>query len=638
MEDAGCATATTSISSTATKTATTSNSANLDHRSSVSSRNTRDYTQNIKDYDSLRYMQLRYIFSDYEFVSSMQWKAMQRAGWTYGQGIYRSPGGTRRYHQVHDLRHHLDAALLLGPDSNTTRPDDGVPDDDSHLENIQDLRNDICYHLQLLHEQKNIHEDDNDDDVMVVAGHEVDNVNHRSNHSSRPEVAVMDNSSRRQSTRPTTSMTAIETGTNLYLHKRQPRKQPPRITTADPSSSHPTNRRRRRCPPPTLETTTTTTRPPLPTPQDCANLLLSTWRATTGDLPTLPPHYKFLITSSGHHSLLLYGNGSKYDVLSKFCDDLDGYVLQIHGYDSHVSMQGLLDLCVATFLNGVEPEPLQFVTTTMTTISVIGTHRTTVHRAMAIANALAEFCRVVGTFIYFVIHSLDGNLATPIEQEALAALIGHSFIGANGNSHQTRAIRLVASVDHVDAIAALWSTDTWNQFSWTFLNVNTDRPYIREMALLESTTTNRPEVSRRGDSNTINGESSSKAEQRRWKQLSRASQQSERVLQVRKNLAPRYGEVMQILAELQVSEMKQLPLDCSTSSTSPVWVDYKVFRTACRSRFVIDKDSKLRTLQTELSDHHLLISKNVGSTEYVSIPYSMDKLQEIISYRRNADL
>jgi Origin recognition complex subunit 2 len=65
---------------------------------------------------------------------------------------------------------------------------------------------------------------------------------------------------------------------------------------------------------------------------------------------------------------------------------------------------------------------------------------------------------------------------------------------------------------------------------------------------------------------------------------------------------------------------------------------YKEFRAACKSRFVIDKDSKLRALQTELSDHHLLVSKNEGSTDYVRIPYSIEKLQEIISYQRNTDM
>ena len=93
--------------------------------------------------------------------------------------------------------------------------------------------------------------------------------------------------------------------------------------------------------------------------------------------------------------------------------------------------------------------------------------------------------------------------------------------------------------------------------------------------------------------------------------FSRAHEQSERVLQVLKNLAPRYGEVMQILAQLQLLEMQQHDegMDGNNAIQPHVWVDYKVFRAACKSRFVIDKDSKLRTLQTELSDHHLLMSK-----------------------------
>ena len=199
----------------------------------------------------------------------------------------------------------------------------------------------------------------------------------------------------------------------------------------------------------------------------------------------------------------------------------------------------------------------------------------------------------------------------------------------------------MASVDHVDAIAGLWSTEIWDQCSWMCWNVNTYRPYVREMALLGTTTST---THRRSDTSFGEGATSesTKAVQQRRKQQLRATEQSERVLQVLKNLAPRYGEVMQILAQLQLSEMKQQPppqrVDHRSSAQPPAWVDYKVFRTACKSRFVIDKDSKLRTLQTELSDHHLLVSKHEGSSEYVRIPYSIKKLQEIISYQRNTDL
>ena len=114
----------------------------------------------------------------------------------------------------------------------------------------------------------------------------------------------------------------------------------------------------------------------------------------------------------------------------------------------------------------------------------------------------------------------------------------------------------------------------------------------------------------------------------RRKKVSRLQGKTERVLQVLSNLAPRYGEVMQILAQLQLSEMQK---------TSQCWVDYKTFRAACKSRFVIDKDSKLRTLQTELSDHRLLLSKTEGTSEYVSIPYSIEKLREILSFQRHID-
>jgi Origin recognition complex subunit 2 len=157
---------------------------------------------------------------------------------------------------------------------------------------------------------------------------------------------------------------------------------------------------------------------------------------------------------------------------------------------------------------------------------------------------------------------------------------------------QVAAIRLVASIDHVDASAALWSSSTAFKFGWFWKEIHTYRPYIRELAMLADEDLSAKKAARKQN---------------------RATDQAARVLEVLKNLAPRYGEVMQVLAKLQLKELK-------SSSASP-WVDYKVFRSECKSGFLIDKESKLRTLQTELTDHRLMISKTEGRSEFVSIPY-----------------
>jgi Origin recognition complex subunit 2 len=68
------------------------------------------------------------------------------------------------------------------------------------------------------------------------------------------------------------------------------------------------------------------------------------------------PRWKFLL--SNNYSLLLFGNGSKYDLLSTFCSTelRNGYGVQMVGFDDDVTMDQILDLLVSMFLNGKEPD------------------------------------------------------------------------------------------------------------------------------------------------------------------------------------------------------------------------------------------------------------------------------------------
>jgi Origin recognition complex subunit 2 len=480
----------------------------------------------------------------------------------------------------------------------------------NYMEKIVDLRNDICYQMQLLVEERSV-----DDAMEEGSTAETETVDHEDGCRENPEKPkdyVRDGTSiqtkHKTTTKNTSSVTILEQGSDLYHH----RKRKHGISSLSLSSKSMMN---------PLENKL----PNLPSIQECAQDM-SSWNVDVCEQLEEQyiqsfPRWKFLLSTN--HSLLLFGNGSKYDLLSTFCTTelcKNGYGIQIDGFDDDVTMDQILDLLVSLFLNGKEPDNTMKYQNITNSISIID-------RAMNVGRALAQNFVVFGIPIFLIVHSLDGNLCTDIDQAALAALVSNSIVTDNTvpvESHSStdhrssRALRLIASIDNVDAIAALWTTEITHQFSWTYLEVHTYRPYSREIAVLASNETS-------GDIHA------SKLTQRRMKQQSRVNEQAERVIQVLRNLAPRYGEVMQILAQLQLSEMQG-------SASQEGWVDYKVFRAACKSRFVIDKDSKLRTLQSELSDHHLLLSKSEGSTEYVRIPYTIDKLQEILSYQRNTDL
>jgi Origin recognition complex subunit 2 len=569
----------------------------------------------IHDYDALKYLQMRYQFRDHEFIP-LQWKAMQMAGWTYGSGTYKSPAGQRLSGSANELKQWLDSCCCAVPPvrSNLQRGVELLDQQQQQptastsilvedgKESVQDLRNAICYHMQLLTEKG---QGDDDDDTKPTAG-EISTGGSSNNNNNK--LRVLPKRAAAARARAVVSVTAVEKGSDLYLHKKG------RQTKSSKRSKEDTTASSSFC---NLDDL-----PSFPTLAECA-ALMNTFDVLANSATIEAYHAQHCFAQWRHvlstnHSLLLYGNGSKYNLLTSFCNvELcqEGYALQIDGFDPDVSIDGILDLLVQLFLHGREPDPrdcegLLFLR--RSTDNIVGeipeiynfrNSPTAVDRAVVIGRALAKRCAQTLVPVFLVIHSLEG-LCNELAQDALAALVVHAV----PDEGQVAAIRLVASIDQVDASAALWSSSTAFKFGWFWKEIHTYRPYIRELAMLADEDLSAKKAARKQN---------------------RATDQAARVLEVLKNLAPRYGEVMQVLAKLQLKELK-------SSSASP-WVDYKVFRSECKSGFLIDKESKLRTLQTELTDHRLMISKTEGRSEFVSIPYNMDKLKEIISYKRSID-
>jgi hypothetical protein len=222
-----------------------------------------------------------------------------------------------------------------------------------------------------------------------------------------------------------------------------------------------------------------------------------------------------------------------------------------------------------------------------------------VERAITVSRALAVKATETLLPIFLVIHNIEGpGLRNEIAQEALAALLVNSIV-ENG----VAAIRLVASMDHVDTSALLWSPATMANFSWIYKEIHTHRPYVKELAMLDDYVVKK------------------KAEKRKVVDQVR----SERVLHVLKSLAPRYAEVLQTLARLQLD----IP-----SQEEDTWIDYIVFRDKCKAECIVTKDTQLRNFLTELVDHGLLEHRTNEEYESVTIPYSRAKLREIMAYTR----
>ena len=611
----------------------------------------------LQDYDALLRQQLRYRFQDHEFVP-LQWKALRAAGWTHGPRGYVSPAGTRVYSAALELRQDLDRwavskitsnLLNIVEEEEEERSDDhNDHDDDDGKECLRVLRNTIIYHMQKIMQESNQHQrnpenlsenDDHDSRKASRSSRDANNNNNdaalqgqeestRPRRSSRHGAAGSTNSAFNNG--PSQSVTATEKGTDLYLHRHS--KKGRQATKS--ASLH-------------VEENIDFS---FPTLEECQERMA---QMDTTACDQIESYYRTRYFAtwrhllSTNHSLLFYGNGSKHRLLSDFCEyELrnEGYAVQIDGFHPDVTIDGILNLLVHLFLDGVEPvaaAPVGRPSTTTTESGVWsdipevpddendhGDHPHHCRRAVAVARALARHCATtLRQPIFLVVHSLDGFLRTDRAQESLATLVQHSVAP---DSCGVSAIRLVASIDHVDAGAALWSGggggDVRHQFRWIWKAVHTYRPYTAELALLRID----------NDDEWLCGGKSGDSQKKQKKKLVRATQQEANAVHVLQNLAPKYTEVLQILVRLQldkIKEHKKVPKQ-NDDAEPDMWVEFAILLRECKNQFAVDKESKLRELLSELKDHRLVLQATARRIEYVRVPHSVEKLKSILAFER----
>jgi origin recognition complex subunit 2 len=623
----------------------------------------------IQDWVALKVLQCTYRFQDHQFLG-LQWKALQNAHWTYDSrktsGRYQSPQSTYAFESANAVQEFLDqfAIPMIHSDLQPLQPIfvDERYTDASSLEHGKELRNQVCYHMQLLLEKSqgeylgNNGDESNENNVdknREPSSGSTAKTDTGAPNETTTTYTVRNRRSMRNATvtaTPYTSSTITATadkGSNLYLHKKQQastsatqqRRRRSKKSNHDTHSNHPND----------LDDDDEIYDPSraFSSREQCIERIQHMDTDSNRMVDTDHPHpvstvqgieawYRkecfadWAFQLSTNHSLLFYGNGSKYELLNEFGDmelSQHGTVLKLDGFAPDITIEGILDVLVDIFLDGTEPEPAAFGdshskenASKLLNSPILEPCSTVVDRAGVIAKALARYCFETLEPIYLILHNIDGpNLCTDIAQDALAALVVNG-IPERGS---VTAIRFVASMDHVGASSTLWSPFTNFHFRWLWKEVNTHRPYVHELIVL-------PEEEM--------ASKNSKASRNR-KNESSLEQKTGRIVQVLKNLAPRHGEVMQVLAKLQLKVLNQQQQQTSAtniiassvqSPTTP-WVDYKLFRAECKKNFLIDKDAKLRLLLTELQDHQMLQMHYEGSSEYVCIPYTSDKLQEILA-------
>jgi origin recognition complex subunit 2 len=227
-----------------------------------------------------------------------------------------------------------------------------------------------------------------------------------------------------------------------------------------------------------------------------------------------------------------------------------------------------------------------------------------VQKAIAIGQALSPLVLKTLRPLYVVIHNIDGvGLRNHTAQEALAALVYHSQTAVSGQN----ALRLVASVDHVNGPLLLWDSTLYASFQWTWKRVSTYRPYIDEVT--ESKMPDDHKMKKRKL-----GEATKNTEQQQ-----QTTKQS--TFDVLASFAPRLTQSLHQLVKLQVEKKVE-------------WVEYAALFKRCQLNFTVSSDNQLRVFLGELMDHGIVIADNSNPRRY-RVPYGNDGLRQILKFKKS---
>ena len=585
-------------------------------------RSTDDADADADDDDDARLaLQLRYRFQDHP----LPFRALFAAGWKYKSPHYQAPNNGRIFETTGEMNAYFDRFALPDVISNLQSfarngDDAAAASASAHTYSSQDdnkneqddkegrmLRQAILDELYKLTTKRG--DDDKSDDDVDESGDESDDAMRDGSNkkgsaqkqtpneqpTKRRSVRLSQTNKNNSSSSRNESITTTEKGSNLYLHKK----------TASTSS-------RRK----SLNNDNSSAKDlVLPTLKECIEFAQQQIHCNKNTYQPQETSYqqndfgdwRFLLSTN--HSLLIYGAGSKYELIKTFAEielSREGYILMIDGFDDEVNSieTAILNLLVQLFLDDQEPDsqsavPLDDGDCPVQGISNPYRSHPVVERAVAISRALAYRACETLIPIFLVIHNIEGAFRTAVDQEALAALVTNSKV-----SNGTASLRLVATTDHLD-VMSLWDLPVAANFSWIWKQVHTGRPYVREFQMLAA------EESKRKKTIKPN---------RRMEE-----QQEARVMEVLKTIAPRHGEALQVLARLQWEQMDK---------HSNKWVGYSPFWNECRKCLVVSKESQLLPLLNELKDHRLVTTKRENGSDFLNIPYSNEKIREILAYTR----
>lgn len=548
--------------------------------------------------DTLEALVLRYSFEQHQFLS--QWRYLKQLGWKFLNPQYQAPNG-RIFDEARQIQVFLDQSAVRDVYSSNLQWIDSRDHDDEETKESCLMRRDVLTTMLTTTTNETSGRTIGDDGPLDE--HITIDVTTTMTTTVKKRATIGSSIPYRRSTRQRaerTSVTVQEKGSDMFFHKtsRSFRKRKAAVPSENSSGDV-----------------------KLPSVEECQAFVASKSMDDVEGIEEMIRRgqfrdWRFILSTN--HSLMIFGAGSKYNLLNSFANNElnnEGFSLLIDGFEEEVSVERIFDLLVEIFFEGKEPVSCDFDTespvSAVNDIPIVGRSLSPychprepllVARGRRLSRAYARQALETLVPLFLVVHNFDALPNDNISQQALAAFVTQSTV-PNG----VQSIRLIASVDHVDTAATVWNDQrTKQQLAWIGKEVHTYRPYQKELVLIQRAQTR---------------DSLYQSEQHRI----RKEEQAARVLEVLQSIAPRHAEVVQILARLQIGD--------GNGHSDNKWVEYAVFRDACKKNYVVKRESELQPYLRELQDHRLIQFEKDEQSERLRIPYSVEKLHEIIAYQ-----
>ncbi|KAH0451519.1 hypothetical protein IEQ34_018818 [Dendrobium chrysotoxum] len=277
-------------------------------------------------------------------------------------------------------------------------------------------------------------------------------------------------------------------------------------------------------------------------------------------------------------SLLMYGFGSKKVLLEDFASTAltDYDVIVINGYLPSINIKQVV-VTIAELLQDKKQCRRKVSTgNRQRTQQQFNTH--SIDDLLTYLNE--EVVDVKDSFVCLVIHNIDGPALRDSESQQYLARMACCFN-----------VRVIASIDHVNA-PLLWDKKMVHiQFNWCWYHVPTFAPYKAEGVFF-------PLILASGT----------------------AAQCARTATIVLQSLNPNAQSVFKVLAEYQLANEKAEGMPVNTLYTK------------CRERFLVSSQVTLNSHLTEFRDHGLLKArKHSDGQDCLYIPLSSEALQKLLS-------